>query len=197
MKKLFAWIALAFLSVCCAPPRASVPDATTVTVWRDFELVLHVDHEFNAEGRKLIEKAAASIRRLTHDRARLTVVFDLDFSSLENLAAHKDARHSKVIGVVSHFDIVRSLDKLMPGDNVLAATAPMKDGSIVVFLILDRIADDRFESVVTHEFGHVIGFPDLDAFGAIMSGRDIVGAPAIQDWTPADVALCKSFGYCT
>lgn len=78
----------------------------------------------------------------------------------------------------------------------MAATVKMSDGSQVVFLILDRIDVERFENTVTHEFGHVIGLPDLHARGAIMSGQSVQGSPGIPDWMPADVALCRAFRYC-
>lgn len=202
MKKLFSLVAVlcCLLSVCCTsrpPAPARAPDPIEVSVWRDFELVLHGDTDFADEGRRRIERAASSIRRLTHDRARISVEFDLDFQSLENLKAHHDAHHSQIIGVTSDFDIVKTIDAIVPGPGtVLAATAPTNDGSFVVVLILDRIEEDRFEAVVTHEFGHVIGLPDLKQLGAIMSGSEVHGAPYPTDWTRADVELCRSFRYC-
>lgn len=206
MKKYFApFLALLIvLCACCAPkPPAharlpeKAPDVTTVAVWRDFEVTLHVDKDFSDQGRTLIRAAADNVRRLTHDRARLSVVFDLDFESLTNLKEHQDAGHSLVIGVLSNFDVVATIDASLksPG-SVLAATVQLSNDSQVVFLILDRIPAEKFESVTTHEFGHVIGFPDLDALGARMSGRSVRGVPDPNDWTPADVELCRSMRYC-
>lgn len=167
-----------------------------MSTWRDFELVLHVDTDL-APIQPMLERAAASVRRLTHDRARLTLVFDIDFNSIENLKAHRAARHSQLIGVLSTFDIVATLDaSTRGGGQLMAATVTLNDGTFVVFLILDRINDERLENTVTHELGHVIGFPDLAERGAIMSGASISGSPAIADWTPADIELCRTFRYC-
>jgi hypothetical protein len=201
VKKLFALLAVlcCLLSVCCTspPPIAAprAPDVTTVTAWRDFELVIHVDTDL-LPVRSLIERSAENVRRLTHDRARLTVAFDLDFASLEGMRAHHDAAHSFLIGVWSTFEIVKTLDAGVKDGRLMAATVSMTDGSMSVFLILDRIDDERFENTVTHEFGHVIGLSDLAPRGAIMSGQSASGSPAIPDWTPADVEACRALRFC-
>lgn len=196
MKKFFAVLVLFALSACVpsSPPSRTV---TTTVAWRDFSLVLHADNHFNELGRRIIVEAAENIRRLTHGRARLDVVFDLDFDSIENLKAHMAANHSMVFGVLSDYDVVKTLDEGLRGPGtILAATVETKSRSQFVFLILDRIAEDKFSNVVTHEFGHVIGFPDLDAMGAIMSGRSASNEPAILDWAEADLKLCREFHYC-
>lgn len=195
MKKLFTLVFLlcSVLSVCCASP----PKAASAPPLRTFDLILHVDTAFTGQGRELIEKAAANVRRLTYGRANLTVAFDLDFESVPNLEAHRRARHSTVIAVLSSYGIVQKIDASLPGPGTpLAATTSLTDGSQLVILILDRIPTENFLSVVTHEFGHVIGFPDLPEMGAIMSGRTMTGTLSPTDWTAADVALCQQYRYC-
>ena len=156
---------------------------------------MHVDTDL-VPMRPVLERAAANVRRLTHDRARPMLAFDVDFGSIENLKTHRDAKHSQLIGVLSTFDIVATLDATTKSGQLMAATVTLDDGTFVVFLILDRIDDERLENTVTHELGHVIGFPDLAARGAIMSGASVSGSPAIPDWTQADVELCRAFAYC-
>ncbi len=198
MKKFlsFALLVVAILVTCCVPTRAPVSQAPVAL--KDFDRVLHVDDGFEGEGRAIIERAAANIRRLTQDRAHLTVVFDADFDSLDSLKLHMQAGHTLVIAVLSDFPIVAALDEAAKGPGqLLAATVYQIDDSAIVFLILDRIDASHAENVVTHEFGHVIGFPDLPTAGAIMSGSSIKGSPPLLDWTPADVALCRQYHFCT
>lgn len=202
MKKLFALALILFgvLSTCCTASlpeaRAKVPDVTSVKMWRDFELVLHADTDFPATERTMIEAAAGNIRRLTHDRARPSVAFDLDFTSVLNLRSHADASDWLMIRVSSDFDIVEALERdahVRPPSQLVAAT---QMGTRTVYVVIDRVRPGFFEEVVTHELGHVIGFPDLDAYGSVMSGTSRIGSEPLGDWTDADVALCKSFSYC-
>jgi hypothetical protein len=196
VKKLFALVAVALL--CCAPPplasppiAARAPEAAP-SAMRDFALTLHVDTAFDGIGRDIIEKAARNIRTLTHDRARLELVFDLDFE-----APAPDVHESLVVGVLSTFKIVHTLQEAIGGGGELVAvTVPTKFDTTWVLLIMDRIEAADFEAVVTHEFGHVIGLPDLPEFGAIMSGARVEGTTPLHAWTAADVDLCRKFHYC-
>lgn len=202
MGKLFAFVILlgCIISACGAAPSpvAKAPDmTTTVKVWRDFELTLHADTDFDEAQRGSLVLAAESILRLTHGRARLHVIFDLDFGSVENLKAHASANDSMVIGVLSNYDIVAALDAALSGPGeVTAATTTTTTGAKVVFVIVDRVREGYFEEVATHELGHVIGFPDLHEHGAVMSGVMVNGVPPLGDWTAADVELCRQFEYC-
>lgn len=191
MKNLLALVALVCCVVsCCASKPADTPRAALAEV----AITLHVDTDFAPTGRVIIEKAADNIRRLTNGRAQISLAYDLDFQAVGNLEAHNALHHSQVIAVNADFDIVRTIDAKTAGrGTTLAVTVPTKYGSTSVILILDRIAAERFEFVVTHEFGHVIGLPDLEEDGAIMTG---VQSNPPADWTFADVELCRKMRYC-
>jgi hypothetical protein len=199
VKKLFALVALlcCTLAVCCAPPPLASPTIAALApeagpLQRDFGLTLHVDTAFDGIGREIIEKAGQNIRALTHDRARLELVFDLDFD-----APAPDAHESLVVGVLSTFKIVHTLEEVIGGGGQLVAvTVPTKFDTTWVLLIMDRIEPEDFEAVVTHEFGHVIGLPDLPTMGSIMSGARVEGTAPLHAWTAADVELCRKFQYC-
>lgn len=199
MKKLLilSLLVCSILSVCCAAP-APTPPASPKRELQNLDLVLHVDTEFSDKGRALIAKAAENIRALTSNRANVTVVFDLDFTSISNLEGHRRAKHSVVIGVTSDLEVVDRIDASVGGKGgiPLAATTTLDDGSKAVFLILDRIEVTHFEAIVTHEFGHVIGLPDLAIMGAIMSGRQSLIAPPPEGWAYEDVELCRSYRFC-
>ncbi len=156
---------------------------------------------FNEQGRAIIEEAARRWSVLTHGRANLIVVFDLDFDSIENLKQHKANRDSIVLGIESGYPIADAIDQSLGGrpGQVLAATVHEEDentGPVLVFLIVDRIAADHFLAVVTHEFGHVIGLPDLPTTGSIMSGVEVNGIAPPDAFTPADVMLCRAAHLC-
>jgi hypothetical protein len=181
-----------------APPPERPKDPVEVVVWRDLEVTLHGDTEFEQPQKEAMTHAAANIRRLTHDRARITVVFDVDFGSPINLREHARHADNVVLGVHSWAPVVAALEKSSGSapDSLVAAMAPMNNGARFVFFILDRIPGDRFLSVATHEFGHVIGLPDLPEMGSIMSGKAYRGTPDPPDWTPDDIALCRRFHFC-
>jgi hypothetical protein len=204
------WLVLAFMTTCCRPvvPDAPLPRAPQAAaapapkVLKDLDLVLHVDVDFTADangGRPYLERAARNIRELTHGRARIRLVYDVEFETENGFKNHVDAHHSMLLAILSDFKMAHMIDENLaetgPG-LPLAATIPLWDGAFQVYLILDRIPADHFEAVITHELGHVIGLPDLPEQGAIMSGTEGDSVPTPSGWTQADRDLCRSFDYC-
>ncbi len=205
MKKLFALAAMlccSLIAMCCAPRGAPPPrvaphtTAAAVTIAHDFELVIHADSDFNDLGRAVIKDAADKWRGASLGRIRIDIAFDLDLGSASGLQTHMAARHALMLGVLEESNIAQEIDAQHPSKHPLAATGSLGNGSRIVILIMDRIPSANFDEVVTHELGHVVGFPDLDALGAIMSGADVTGWPVPHNLTPADIELCRSFGYC-
>lgn len=193
-------MAYIFVFLGCAPttPTHEPPKATQVKVWREFELVMHADDAFPEDVRAQLDSAAAAWVDLTEGNVRIKLVYDLDFSSVENLKSHKVGTHALVIGLLSDMKLAQELDKhfASPGVEPLAATVTPAGEPSLVFLIVDRIPRAQFREVMTHELGHVIGLPDLPTFGDVMSGREVKGFPVPDKFTPADKALCERFRYC-
>lgn len=206
MKHLFA---LFILLVCCLvlsgcathatrPTQATRPkDVTTVKVWRTYSLDVHADKDFAPLGRALIDEAAMKWRTVSSGHIDIRPVYDLDFDSIENLREHATAGHSTLFGLSSNTEAVATIDARVGGSRrTLGFTTTRKDDSHMVIIVMDRVAKEMFLSVVVHELGHVIGFPDLPSTGSIMSGASYLNAPSIEQFTADDIALCRAFLYC-
>jgi hypothetical protein len=170
---------------------------TEVRVTREFEHTLHVDTALPRDYRRQLEAAARAWREVTAGRVRISLAYDLDLDSIENLREH-DARASwLVIGVLSEMSIVAEIDRRFgsPTRSPLALTSSMPT-STWVFLILDRIPGEHIQAVAMHEFGHVIGLPDLAELGAVMSGVEVAGHPVPTAFQPQDIRLCRAARYC-
>lgn len=193
-----AFIVCALLATCCAPRARETPPPliSAPEPMRSFSTVLHVDQDFTPEARERIQQAASAWERMTHGRVAYHIRFDLDFADEDSLAEHVARKHNLVIGVLEDFEIVAKIDEQFLGSHPLAVTVGLKDGSIRVFLIMDRIEQDHFTEVAVHEFGHVAGFPDLPMTGAVMSGTSLRGSTPLEGFTPTDVELCRGMRYC-
>lgn len=199
MRHLLAIVAIIALLLACSSPQKGRPDstATTTAAWKEVSLSLHGATEFTELGRESIREASNKWRAVSGGRIRIDVVFDLDFNSLENLEEHQRANHSLLIGVLSRYPIAEKIDELLGSRNSTPMAATIRgETSTLVFLIVDRIDADDFESVVTHELGHVAGLPDLPTFGSVMSGARLRGAPAVNEFTHDDVTLCRAALLC-
>lgn len=191
MKQIASFILMLLLLVGCCSPKKPVGDVTNVKVFRDVAVTIHADSDFGPLSRGIFQKATDRIRKFTKNRARIDVVYDLDFNSETNLQEHLVNHHSMMIGIESGSDIANIIDTNHPGGTILGVTAFLKDGSVRVAFITDRIRLDAVDSVVTHELGHVIGFDDLPVMGAIMSGLSDPSLKEPEDFTPADLAECQ------
>jgi hypothetical protein len=188
---LSAMFAAALCAACCVPAKAPAPS-------RSITKVLHADTDASIDDRAHIAQAADVWRQISKGRANLIVVFDLDPTSLENVRAHFEADHSLVHAIREDSDTAKILDGMFESHNVrpLAATTNLNDGTSFVFFIRDRIDDKYFYSVALHEFGHVLGFPDLASKGSIMSGVRSMLEPPVEAPSPEDMVLCRKAKLC-
>jgi len=201
LHRLIAAIGAALIVGCAAlpasptPAHAPLPDATTVTVRRTCATTLHADVQLSDEARAVIDHAGAAWRGPTQGRLNVGVVYDLDFSSPINLQAHEAAKDSLLIPIGSDSEIAARLDAEFAPGRPLAVTIKTDDDRTIVYLIMDRIDEVHALDVVTHEFGHVCGLPDLPMTGAVMSGVSIKGAPPPDGFQPEDMALLRAAHY--
>ncbi len=196
MKYLVSLFMILVLLVGCAAPKKAPADVTSVKVFRDVAVTLHADSDFGPLSRSIFQRATDRIRKFTKNRARIDVVYDLDFYSETGLQEHLDLHHSMMIGVESGSQIADLIDTNHPGGTILGVTSFLRDGSVRVAFIMDRIRLDAVDSVVTHELGHVIGFDDLPVMGAIMSGLSDPSLKEPEEFTPADLAECQHVLLC-
>ena len=169
---------------------------------RTFAITLHADEGFTPLARALITKASGAWRDASNGRIKIDVEYDVNFGDLESVEAHKAANESFLIPIFGDGRVAERIDEALggPGKQPVAATLPSKGPGdpTVVFLILDRIGEEEgsFFSVVTHEFGHVAGLPDLPALGSIMSAGHVKGEPPVRALTVTDRELCRGAGLC-
>lgn len=203
MRRVALWFVpwLAFVCLvfgCGIPTHAPLRDRTEVRVSRTFSETLHVDSALPTVLRDELDGAAREWVTVSDGNVRIRLAYDLDLDSVEDIQAHDAAKHPMVIGLLSEMPVVASIDKHFGGAGVwpLGVTVRSPTAPTIVFFILDRIPLTKFRAVAMHEFGHVIGLPDLPEFGHVMSGADITGQPVPRTFTPRDRALCVEYRFC-
>jgi hypothetical protein len=182
-------IALLFattLACVSTPPKTPAPLAPT----------LHADpSDFTSEQYSQLTKAARQWSAI--GTSPLDVSPDLDVTSLSNIRSHLHANHSLIRGVQSDHPAVQTIDEELADQHLrpLAFTAS-RDGQRFVFFILDRIPQSHFYHIALHEFGHVLGLPDIPTHDDVMSGvTDLVSEPVVW-FTDNDGTLCRKARYC-
>jgi len=200
-RKVLATVAVGLVCLAACAPRAFLPDTTEVTeiiVTRSVSRTLHADVDFTEAGRSRIRQAGVRWANFTQGRVNLQIVFDLDFDDMIGLAEHMAEAHDAIIPVHSSMDIVSRLTTETGLDNgklLLGATTHHENDAMVVRLVMDRIDPDDFETVVTHELGHVAGLPDLPTQDSVMSAASPAGA-RVKEFSADDAKLCRAFRYC-
>lgn len=193
----FAWVAFVTIGFGCAVP-SHKPAETTVSVSRTFSETLHVDSALPAVLRDELAAATREWAEVSDGNVRIRLAYDLDLDSIEDIQAHDAAKHPMVIALLSEMTVVAQLDKHFGGPHVwpLGVTVRSPTSPTIVFFILDRIPLVKFRAIAMHEFGHVIGLPDLPEFGNVMSGADVKGQPVPNKFTLRDRELCAEYRFC-
>jgi hypothetical protein len=180
-----------FLAGCATTPPRFPGDRNL----REANVVLHADVDYTVPSRVLIERSAEKLRVFTGDRAKVKIVYDLNFLDTQGLSDHVRMQHSMLFDVPSDSDVARAIDERHGGvvGSVLAETATSYASGVqrVVF-ILDRIPMDRLEEVIMHEFGHLVGMKDLPNTGSVMSGWGWSG----PNYRSADLTECRRVMLC-
>lgn len=184
-------VAVLALVGCATQPTVSSARLTSVELryTRTFETTLHVDSTLRERAADLVA-AADAVGKLTDGAAKIAVVFDLDFASVQTLAELRD--QPRVLGVHADDPMVRSIDAKGAPANAFTVASSLGTPPAHVYLVLDRIAPGDLRGVFMHELGHVIGLPDLETHGDVMSRERLRGTPAPTKFTEADVGLYRS-----
>jgi len=159
-------------------------------------VVLHGDTEFDDQERRIIEAAADVWRLQTGGAARVSIVWDLDFTSVADIKAHVEAGHNALIRTMSWAPDVWTLDE--PNAIVLAFVYPhggihnKEHAPVVMKLVMDRLdkSPERMIRVVTHELGHVFGVAHLGEPGDVMFPTHTDGKPMCLSRNDLE-AFCK------
>lgn len=146
-------LALSLACVTAPPPKAPVATMGPCTV----SLHFHGDIEFTPSERLDIESSMKAWKTATDGAACLSVVWDLNFDSMESVSAHEEDH--VILKVNSMVSIVQSLDELADGA-VLGFVFPpggvKTHKPVRLFLVYDRLTN-RMGEVSMHELGHTMG----------------------------------------
>lgn len=178
---LFAFLVV--LGACAAPvsignllPGHEPTRAPVVT--------LHMDTDFTVDERAVIQAAADAWRKQTGGLAVITLDYDLDFTSVSNLAEHQLRGDHLVARAEGWMDMVSYEDSDCPQDEPVTERNehecvlgwvtsggihnPMGQPIHGAF-VMDRLQEPGLLiQVVLHEFGHALGLPHLGAIQAVM-----------------------------
>lgn len=148
-----ALIALSLACVTNAPPKVPQPTMGPCTVSLNF----HGDIEFTPAERLDIESSMKAWKTATDGAACLSVSWDLNFDSMENVASHED--DNVILKVHSMVSIIQTLDEQADGA-VLGFVFPpggvKTHKPVRLFLVYDRLMN-RMGEVSMHELGHSMG----------------------------------------
>lgn len=200
MKKIWFFL-IAFLLSCGVP---SSKDVTTVRMYREATATLHADAEFAQPRRDTLLLAAEKIRKFTADRARIDIVFDLDFNSPTSLESHVVLGDSMVRDVEPGSSVAAAIDARHPSTTEIVQAETMIVKPVTLFtppqanvtFIPARYKPEIALAVAMHEFGHVVGFEHTPGDGNIMSGIGRANDPVLTDFTAGDLVECQRVHLC-
>lgn len=199
MKRLIVFLFVIFLLVACGTPRAS--DWVTVRMYKEASVTMHADKTIQADRQAVILAAAEKMRRFTSDRARISVIFDLDYDSITELQLMHDSYASTIRDVLPGSVTANAVDLRHPSSTTwVQAETAFNDNNIThgasVTFIVGRFAKEWGLAVAMHEFGHVVGFDHTKNFGDVMSAISRIDEPVLTDFTAGDLAECRRVHLC-
>jgi hypothetical protein len=195
-RKRLALLAVVTCVLACAAPK---PPAQGPSPRTGQSLTLHADHDIPDLVQVMLKQAAQQWADYAGPGAiPIQIVFDLDPTSVSDVSAQIAAKHSFLRFVESDEPVVQNLDAELAPQNVrpLAFTATSTSGPRYVFFVVDRIPMEYFYHIALHEFGHVLGLPDLPTTTDVMSGTTDLKAAPVMSFTANDKALCQKAKYC-
>lgn len=198
-----AFIVLLAASIACVapldPPLVPVKSAAPCAVTIGF----HGDIGFTPAERMDIESSMTAWRTATDGAACLSVTWDLNPDSIDNLHTHQD--HNVILRLPSETSIVETLDELADGV-VLGFVFPpggiKTHKPVRLFLVYDRLAN-RVGEVSMHELGHAMGmqhtrdpwsvmyFASTEESPKCLTRPDMAEFCRVNDCTGHSVKVCE------
>lgn len=189
MKKIIViFICILFGTLAACAPR---PPARPTHVVPQLRLMVHADTAFTNRERFLILKSAENIRRQTNDFLAYSIVFDLDFSSMQSLKAN--VGENTIVRIHSSAE---GLDSNTLGYcNVSMEDLDLNNPSKIA-LVHDRLTnDDVMVHVAMHEMLHMARLQHIGTVHSIMYPTTPVVGHVILCMTKADfIELCTVHG---
>jgi hypothetical protein len=130
---------------------------------------LHGDTAFSEKERQTISLVALTWNDYSNGLASINLVFDLDFDDMKSfdLAINQNT----LVRSLSSSVLIQNVD-MIDGADVLGFVSHSRTNRLLpqrMYLVQDRLENDqRFFSVVLHEFGHMLWMNHVDTFGTLM-----------------------------
>ena len=176
-------IVVTVIALCAACPGEQLQVHGAPFAGPAYSTTLHGDTSFTTDQRLVIIGALQRLQAQTQGLFAISVVFDLDFNSIQSLKEHYD--DDMILAIDSNVGFVEEFDSTK-GCCLLGLTVHGQDvwyasdmPGTKIFIIMDRMVDDQMlTSVVMHEAGHaaMLEHTWLDSRG-LMTGLGIHHPP--------------------
>ena len=136
-------------------------------------IVLHTDTEFSSDERSRLVHASQVWNWLNNGVVRFDIAWDFDAARTSSFVDHRNDYL-----ILRTYSTNYAQGAVEPsGVKVLAYTDNHR-----VHLLMDRLHGDKFERVVLHELGHVLGLQDRPQPGYLMSkAYNTVACPSASE----------------
>lgn len=165
------YLPLLLALAACVPTVADEPAVPEMAPIRMVDAVIHGDTRFDPLERIIVADSLEAWRRFTDGRARISIVWDFDGSSLDRLALAGEPILSRMPAWVP------------PGNEAGAVDAG------IIYVVADKCPSLR--ACVLHELGHYLGMQHVTFHGAVMAAHNPGDA-----FTTADRYECALRGLC-